>query len=247
MEFDAEDVHRRRGRARRPHARRLDQARARGEGPVGRRACARATRCWRCCAGSTQGADRRSSPTSAPRTSSRINDVPASTGYGDPVQKLFKFGDGERVVGALSLDARARRPRATLAAAVSKRGFGLRFALEPHRELSTRAGRRFAKPAEGDEIVGVARVSSDNDVVVRGHQRRARAGVQGRRDRRARRPGPRRHRDQGGRRRPVVGFGVGRAKDKDVIIARDRDERQGAARRPGPLRRSRRAAARATR
>src|SRR5205823_6489865 len=29
----------------------------------------------------------------------RFNDVPASTGYGDPVQKLFKFDDQERVVG----------------------------------------------------------------------------------------------------------------------------------------------------
>ena len=40
----------------------------------------------------------------------RFNDVPASTGYGDPVQKLFKFDDGERVVGALSLDARLPQP-----------------------------------------------------------------------------------------------------------------------------------------
>ena len=41
-------LHRRRGRPRRRHPRRLGQARARGEGPVARRACARATRCWRC-------------------------------------------------------------------------------------------------------------------------------------------------------------------------------------------------------
>ena len=52
-----------------------------------------------------------SSPTSARPTSTRINDMPASTGYGDPVQKLFKFDDGERVVGALSLDARLSGPR----------------------------------------------------------------------------------------------------------------------------------------
>ena len=30
----------------------------------------------------------------------RIVDVPASTGYGEPIQKLFKFKDGERIVGA---------------------------------------------------------------------------------------------------------------------------------------------------
>ena len=84
----------------------------------------------------------------------RFNDVPASTGYGDPVQKLFKFDDGERVVGALSLDARLTLPDQLVA--VSKHGFGLRFGLAPHTEASTRSGRRFARPAKGDEIIGVA-------------------------------------------------------------------------------------------
>ncbi|MFN7135125.1 MAG: DNA gyrase subunit A, partial [Myxococcales bacterium] len=84
----------------------------------------------------------------------RFNDVPASTGYGDPVQKLFKFDDGERVVGALSLDARLKQPERMVA--VSRKGFGLRFPLAPHTEVSTRAGRRYAKPAEGDELIGCA-------------------------------------------------------------------------------------------
>ena len=38
----------------------------------------------------------------------RIADMPASTGYGEPIQSLFKFKDGEKVVGALSLDPRRR-------------------------------------------------------------------------------------------------------------------------------------------
>src|ERR671913_1798338 len=37
----------------------------------------------------------------------RIADVPASTGYGEPIQRLFKLKDRERIVAALSLDARA--------------------------------------------------------------------------------------------------------------------------------------------
>src|SRR4051794_7939367 len=82
----------------------------------------------------------------------RFNDVPASTGYGDPVQKFFKFDDQERIVGALSLDPRLPRPDKLVA--VSKHGYGLRFALAPHLEASTRAGRRYAKPAEGDELIG---------------------------------------------------------------------------------------------
>ena len=84
----------------------------------------------------------------------RFNDIPASTGYGDPVQKLFKFDDGERIVGALSLDPRL--PILTQLVAVSKDGYGLRFQLEAFKEQSTRSGRRFAKAGQGDEIIGVA-------------------------------------------------------------------------------------------
>jgi len=36
----------------------------------------------------------------------RIHDVPATTGYGDPVQKFFKMEDGERIVGMMSFDPR---------------------------------------------------------------------------------------------------------------------------------------------
>jgi len=100
----------------------------------------------------------------------RINDVTPSTGYGEPVQKLFKFDDGEKVVAAMSLDPRAGRPENLLA--VSRGGFGLRFGLASHLEVSTRAGRKFARPAEGDEIVGVVPVE-DRDIVCtatsRGH------------------------------------------------------------------------------
>ncbi len=92
----------------------------------------------------------------------RFNDVPPSTGYGDPVQKLFKFDDGERVVGALSLDPRLVRPAKMLA--VSRKGFGLRFAVAAHAEISTRAGRRFARPVEGDELLGVT-PTEDSDLL----------------------------------------------------------------------------------
>ena len=38
--------------------------------------------------------------------STRIADIPASTGYGEPIQRFFKLKDGERIVAALSLDPR---------------------------------------------------------------------------------------------------------------------------------------------
>ena len=107
-------------------------------------------------------------------------DIPASTGYGEPIQRFFKLKDREKIVAALSLDPRAvgdiaERRRAegvptpfsppVHAVAVSTDGYSLRFGLEPLVEPSTRAGRRYARPAEGAEIVGVARVTGEEIVI----------------------------------------------------------------------------------
>ena len=94
----------------------------------------------------------------------RLNDVPPSTGYGEPVQKLFRFGDGERVVGALSLDPRVSRPKNLTLLAVTRRGLVFRFSADALREPTTRAGRRFARPAKGDEVARVF-VCEEKDVV----------------------------------------------------------------------------------
>jgi DNA gyrase subunit A len=94
----------------------------------------------------------------------RIADLPATTGYGEPVQKLFKMDDGERVVSALSLDEKVNPVGEAMMLAVTKDGYALRFALVPHLEVSTRAGRRYAKVGEGDEILGALSVG-DRDVV----------------------------------------------------------------------------------
>ena len=106
---------------------------------------------------------------------SRIIDVPASTGYGEPVQKLFKLKDGERIVAAYSLDSRVAGNIATKkegvappvhAVAVTSDGYALRFSFEPFVEASTRAGRRFARPSQGVEVVGVARITGDEVIIV---------------------------------------------------------------------------------
>jgi len=106
--------------------------------------------------------------------SSRIIDVPASTGYGEPVQKLFKLRDGERIVAAFSLDQRSigdiatrkeGEPPPVHAIAVTSDGYSLRFSFEPFVEPSTRAGRRYARPSEGVEVVGVARLTGDEVVI----------------------------------------------------------------------------------
>ncbi len=113
---------------------------------------------------------------------SRIADVPSSTGYGEPIQRLFKFRDGEKVVNAFSLDPRvtggiagAREGEAppTHALAVTTDGYSLRFGLESFLEPSTRAGRRYARAAEGAEVVGVAIVHGDETVIAVTEQARA--------------------------------------------------------------------------
>ncbi len=100
--------------------------------------------------------------------SCRFIDVPASTGYGEPIQKQFKLKDGERVVAAMSLDPRvagvikAKKEGDAApvhAVAVSSDGYALRFNLDGFVEPSTRSGRRYARPAEGAEILNVARLS----------------------------------------------------------------------------------------
>ncbi|HMF94116.1 MAG TPA: DNA gyrase subunit A, partial [Vicinamibacterales bacterium] len=104
----------------------------------------------------------------------RFIDVPASTGYGEPIQKQFKLKDGERIIAAMSLDPRAAGAIAPKkdgeaapvhAAAVSSDGYALRFNLDPFVEPSTRSGRRYARPAEGAEIVNVARLAGGETLI----------------------------------------------------------------------------------
>ena len=112
----------------------------------------------------------------------RIVDVPASTGYGEPIQRLFKFRDGEKVVNAVSLDPRVARGLSadapdqappTHALAVTSDGYSLRFGLDGFVEASTRAGRRYARPAGSAEVVGVAVVHGDETVIAVTEQARA--------------------------------------------------------------------------
>ncbi|MCY4660577.1 MAG: DNA topoisomerase IV subunit A [Acidobacteria bacterium] len=114
--------------------------------------------------------------------SCRLIDVPASTGYGEPIQRLFKLRDGERIVAAIGLDPRVTpsiespaedQEPPTHALAVTSDGNGLRFSLEPLVEPSTRAGRRFARPAGDAGVVGVAPVNGSETLIAATRQGRA--------------------------------------------------------------------------
>jgi DNA gyrase subunit A len=114
--------------------------------------------------------------------STRFADIPASTGYGEPIQRFFKLKDGERIVAALSLDPRAIGVIAAKkegdappvhAVAATSDGYSMRFSLEPFVEPSTRAGRRFARTADGAEVVGAARVSGGEIIIAATREARA--------------------------------------------------------------------------
>jgi DNA gyrase subunit A len=113
---------------------------------------------------------------------SRIADIPASTGYGEPIQRFFKLRDGERIVAAFTLDPRIAgdiTPRKegaippVHAVAVTSDGYSMRFSLEPFIEPSTRAGRRYARAADGAEFVGVARATGREILIVATREARA--------------------------------------------------------------------------
>ena len=112
----------------------------------------------------------------------RIADVPATTGYGEPIQKLFKMKDGESIVGMASLDSRliGKQLRGdeehypeTFAVAASSDGSALTFSLEGFVDPSTRSGRKFARLSEGAVIVGVQVVKGDETVIAVSKKRRA--------------------------------------------------------------------------
>jgi len=149
---------------------------------------------------------------------SRIIDVPATTGYGEPIQKLFKLKDGERIIAALSLDPRVigdvaerdgKRPKVYGVAATSD-GYALSFGLSPFVEPSTRAGRRYASRPKASRSSAPARPRAKRSPSAATKQRRALLAPvddikllvrprQGRRldQARRRRPGRRLHRSQG--------------------------------------------------
>ncbi|WP_149498331.1 DNA gyrase/topoisomerase IV subunit A [Roseiconus lacunae] len=115
----------------------------------------------------------------------RFIDLPASTGFGEPIQKLFKMKDGERIVSVMSFDPRVvggnihedpKHPDycpEIHALAASTNGFALRFGLAPYAEPSTRSGRRYARVATDASIVDVIAISGSEVILAVSNQCRA--------------------------------------------------------------------------
>ncbi len=92
----------------------------------------------------------------------RINEVPASSGYGEPISKFFRLGEGARVVGAVTTDDRFtppdEKPRngdppGPHLLVVTSQGQVLRTSFAPFRAASTVRGRQYARLGDGDKVV----------------------------------------------------------------------------------------------
>jgi DNA gyrase subunit A len=98
----------------------------------------------------------------------RVADLPPTTGYGEPVQSLLKFGDGERVVvarllrepdaapGQQALPGLGGEAEPSFLVATAK-GYG--FRCTPDMSETTRAGRRVARVGQGDEVISVESIA----------------------------------------------------------------------------------------
>ncbi len=111
----------------------------------------------------------------------RAIDVISTTGYGEPIQKLFKLKDGEKIIATHSLDRRVVGDLAeregyypeTFGFAATSDGYALCFGLSPYAEPSTKSGRRYARPVKGAEVVSAQTVHGDETIIAVSHARRA--------------------------------------------------------------------------
>ena len=87
-------------------------------------------------------------------------DLPSTTGFGDPVQSFFKFGDGERLVAVDHFEhiKSGVEPKGEFMA-VLENGMGLRFARSAVTE-TTKAGRKFANVKEDTAVFDVMPVDA---------------------------------------------------------------------------------------
>ncbi|MCZ2341416.1 MAG: DNA topoisomerase 4 subunit A [Bacteroidales bacterium] len=105
----------------------------------------------------------------------RVNEVPASSGYGEPITKFFKLADQVKILTAMTTDPRftpadipaeGDTPGGPFLMIATSAGFVLRLPLANYRAESTKSGRRYAKLEEGDKVVCVKRVDNESGVML---------------------------------------------------------------------------------
>jgi DNA gyrase subunit A len=105
----------------------------------------------------------------------RVNEVPASSGYGEPITKFFKLADQVRVIAAVGTDPRFTPedqpekkgvPGGPYLLVATSGGNVLRLPFAAYRPESTKVGRRYVKLDEGDRAVMVRLVRDEDGVML---------------------------------------------------------------------------------
>ncbi len=121
----------------------------------------------------------------------RIDDITATTGYGDPIQSIFNFSDGERIVGVVSSDQKLHPvvvpdtpsledesnesdgAKPPFMIAISSAGRTTRVSMASYHEVSTKNGRRFMSIGSNDVVLGVFASDGTENVAVASQRGRA--------------------------------------------------------------------------
>jgi DNA gyrase subunit A len=103
----------------------------------------------------------------------RVADLPLTTGYGDPIQAMFSFEDGERVVNVVTIDdlvlPASTDPVDAIMLAVTKSGSAVRFDLEGFTDPSTTVGRTYQRLDDDDAVINCCLVRPEDYVVLATH------------------------------------------------------------------------------
>ncbi len=104
----------------------------------------------------------------------RINEVPASSGYGEPLAKFFKLDDKVKIVALATTDERFTPlevrpegkddPPGPYLLAVTSQGMTLRTPLAPYRTESNKLGRRVVKLKDSDKVVFAAVLKDEKSI-----------------------------------------------------------------------------------
>jgi DNA gyrase subunit A len=104
----------------------------------------------------------------------RMNEIPASSGYGEPIAKFFRLADQVRILTAVTTDERFTpvnsppengEPAGPYLLVVTAQGQVLRTPLAPFRTASTKVGRRYVKLNEGDRVVMATVLNGDEETL----------------------------------------------------------------------------------
>ena len=104
----------------------------------------------------------------------RMNEVPASSGYGEPMSKFFRLADQVKMLNAVTTDERFTPPEekpkngepgAPYLLVVTAQGQTLRTPLAPFRAASTKVGRRYVRLNDGDRAVMATVLRGDEETI----------------------------------------------------------------------------------